>query len=154
MNAFTSMVNEPPPEPAPPQPAARVRPPALTTDRAIGKFVELRDRIAAIKKEQAKALAPFNVALATVEAWLLEDLNSAKVDSMRAGTGTVFKTVRTSASVSSWEDALNFIREREAWELLEARVSKTAVEAIIEETKQPVPGVKTSREYVLNVRRA
>lgn len=154
MNALNTTTVE---NPAPNQstaPRARVRPPTLTTDKAVEKFVEIRDRIAALKKEQALALAPFNVALSVLEAWLLDDLNTSKVESMRATTGTVFKTIRTSATVESWSDTLEYIKANDAWELLEARVSKTAVEALMADTKKAVPGVKTSRETVLNVRRA
>ncbi len=132
----------------------RVRAPTLTTDKAVEKFVALRDKIAEIKKRHVMELAPYNGALAALEGWLLDDLNTAHVEQMRALSGTVYKSVRTSASVVSWTETLDFIKATEAWELLEARVSKIAVEAIIEETKQPVPGVKIAREIILNVRRA
>ncbi len=150
-NRTTPTVGEIPPLPAP---APRVRPPTLTTDKAVERFVAIRDAIAATKKKHALELAPFNLAQGVLEAWLLEDLNNAHVESMRATTGTVYKSTRTSATVENWSDTLEYIRANNLWELLEARVSKLAVEAIMTETKQPVPGVKTSRETIVNVRRS
>jgi hypothetical protein len=49
---------------------------------------------------------------------------------------------------------LGFVRAKEAWDLLEARVSKLAAQELIKETKLPIPGVETSSEVVVNVRRA
>lgn len=122
-------------------------------DEMCRKFVALRDQLAALKKEQAKQLLPFAVAMDTLNVWMLAELNATKVESARTLSGTAYKTLRTSATVEDWAQVLAFIREHEAWELLEARVSKLAVQAIMEETQQAVPGVKTSQEVIVNVRR-
>lgn len=132
----------------------RVRPANMTTEAAIAKFVAMRDRIAATKAEHVKQLAPFQAVKDLCEAWLIEDLNAANLKSVRSENGTAFKTTRTSATVENWDQALQFIKASNAWELLEHRVSKTAVEAIIADTQQGVPGVKITRETVLNVRKA
>lgn len=151
---FTTDVNtNTQPELKPPIPPVRTRSPTLTTERAIEKYIEMRDKIAALKKQHIQELAPFNLAKDTLEAWLLEDLSNANVEAMRATTGTVYKSVRTSATVSEWSKTLEFIRTRDAWELLEARVSKLAAEAILNETQAPIPGVNITREVILNVRK-
>lgn len=142
-----------PPDPTPPSPVIRTRPAAFTMDELCRKFVALRDQLAALKKEQAKQLVPFAVAMDTLNVWMLAELNATKVESARTLSGTAYKTLRTSATVENWALVLAFIREREAWELLEARVSKLAVQAIMEETQQAIPGVKTSQEVIVNVRR-
>lgn len=149
----TTTVDHPPPNPAPPSPVIRARPAAFTMDEMCRKFVALRDQLAALKKEQAKQLLPFAVAMDTLNVWMLAELNATKVESARTLSGTAYKTLRTSATVEDWAQVLAFIREHEAWELLEARVSKLAVQAIMEETQQAVPGVKTSQEVIVNVRR-
>lgn len=130
------------------------RPAALTSDRAVAKYLELRDKIAQLKKDQVAAMAPFAAALELVGNWLLEDLNNSHVESMRAEAGTFYKSVRTSAKVEDWGSTLKFIQDQGAWELLEARVSKLAVAAIMEETQQTIPGVSVVRETVINVRKA
>ena len=157
-NAASTLTPPTPPTPltppTTPTPPARVRPPSLqNTDRAIEKFIELRDKIAALKKRHTAELAPFNQAKDLIEAWLLSDLNAANVEAMRASTGTVYKSVRTSATVSEWSKTLEYIQANDAWELLTASVSKVAAEAIINETQAPIPGVSITREIILNVRK-
>ncbi len=120
----------------------------------IEKFIALRDKIADIKDAHKRQLAPYNQALETLEAKLLAALDQAGLAQMKGEAGTVYKSTRTSASVKDWGATLAFIREHEAWDLLEARVSKTAVGAVIEETGQPVPGVNVTTEVVLHVRRS
>ncbi len=135
-------------------PAFRVRPAGLTVEKAVAKYVELRDKVAAIKKQQVEALAPFNAAMSVLENWMLDDLNQSGAESMRTTAGTCYKAKRTTAKVHAWSETLQFILEKQAYELLEARVSKTAAQAILEETGQPVPGVAIETETTVNVRRA
>jgi len=126
----------------------------MTPDLMIEKYVLLRDKEAEIKKRHVAELAPYHEVMARLEGWLLEALNQAGLSSMKAPAGTAFKTTRTSAKVIDWPATLAFIREREAWDLLEARVSKLAAQEIMAELKQPIPGVETSAELCVNVRRA
>lgn len=127
---------------------------AMTLDQMVDAFVKLRDKVTVLKKEQTDALAPYNVAMAKLEGMMLDTLNQNGAESMRTDKGTVYKTSRTSTKVTEWSATLDFIRSKECWELLEARVSKTAAEAIIQETQQPIPGVTTSREIAIGVRRS
>lgn len=128
-------------------------PPGPSTDKLVDSYIKLRDKRDAIKKRHAEELAPYGSAMEKIEAILLERLNDAGLEAMKSSEGTVFKTTRTSAKVNSWSKTLEYIKEKDAWELLEARVSKTAVEAIVSETKAGIPGVDIVRETVVQVRR-
>lgn len=127
--------------------------PKMTADQMVEKFIALRDRVAAIKKKHTDELAPFNLAMGALEGWMINILNTNGAASLKAAAGTFYTTTRTSARVDEWSTVLDFIRTNEAWELLEARVNKTALEAIIGDTNTSIPGVTVSRELVLNVRR-
>lgn len=127
---------------------------AMTADQAVSRYIRMRDKIAEVKKRQSNEMAPYTDALKQLESVLLLTLQNNKAESMRVEEGTFFRTVSTSARVSDWRATLAFIREREAWELLEARVSKLAVEAIMQDTNEPVPGVEVAREMRINVRRS
>lgn len=132
---------------------AATAPPAMTPDVMVAKFIALRDKVATMKKKHTDELAPYNVAMATLEAMLIDVLNRNGVESMRAPAGTFYTTTRTSAKVENFTDVLQYIKDNDAWELLESRVAKSAVEAIIADTGSNIPGVVVSRELVLNVRR-
>ena len=125
----------------------------MTIDKLVEKYIALRDKRDALKKQHTAELAPYNGAMERIEAMLLGHLNDARLESMRAAQGTAYKTVRSSAKVVSWSETLRFIRERELWELLEARVSKVAAEAVVAETQAPIPGVGIVREVCVQVRR-
>lgn len=126
----------------------------MNTDQLVEKYVALRDKKAEIKKRQTEELSRYDLAMSQLEAMMLDILNATGAESMRTNSGTMFKTMRTSTKVMDWSATLEFIKTNNAWDLLEARVSKVAVEAIMAETQQPIPGVATNREIVLNVRRS
>lgn len=123
-------------------------------DWLVEKYIALRDKKKEITERHKKELEPYNLNLGLMEAALLDILLSNKADNMKLSVGTFYKSTKTSAVVVKWADVLDFIREKDAWELLEARVSSTAAQAILEETQAPIPGVEIKRETSLNVRRA
>jgi len=127
--------------------------PRLTADAMIERYVKLRDKKKEIEARHKDELAPFNDALKRLEGFMLEALNQSGLDSMKSAHGTAFKSTRTSATVKDWPLTLAFIREHQAWDLLEARVAKTVAYQIMADTKAPIPGVETSAELTVNVRR-
>lgn len=137
----------------------------------VEKYVALRDKVAEIKKRQIDELSKYNVAMAALEGWMLEALNTTGSDSVKTANGTFYKSTRTSVTCPRWSLTLEWIQENEAWDLLEARVNKTAAQAILAEKAaaaevlhaagKPVdpaslviPGVEIVRDVSLNVRRA
>lgn len=120
----------------------------------IEKALLFRDKIAEIKKRQTQELEPLRSMLELLEAALMEGLNEDGADSIKCEAGTAYKTTRTSATVDAWSDTLDYIRDKEAWELLEARVSKTAALEIMKEIQGPIPGVRVTTEVALNIRRS
>lgn len=151
MSDTTEGVDKGPPPPVNP---AVVRPPGMTSAMLVEKYLALRDKMAAIKEAQKAELNRYANIMGTLEGWMLEDLNNAGINSIAGPAGTFYKTTRASAKVVKWADALDWIKQNEAWELLEARVSKVQAEAIVAETGQPIPGIAMTREHVLNVRKA
>lgn len=145
----TVVAEQPAPTTAPQTPPQTM----MTTNQMIEKYLALRDRVADIRKRHVGELAPYNDAMVMLENILLDKLNAAREESVRTKAGTAYKTTRTSCTVAEWSKTLAYIQDNDAWELLEARVSKTAVEAIMQETQAPVPGVTVRREVALNVRR-
>ena len=117
-----------------------------------GKYLALRDKVAEIKKRHQDELSKYNVVMATLEAWMIDVLNTSGAKSIATDQGTFFKVTKTAVSVKEWGKTLDWIKANDAWGLLEARVSKTNLLAIQEELKTIVPGVQISSEVGLNVR--
>ena len=133
--------------------ALSVAVPTMPLDRAVEKFIALRDRKAQIIERHKAELAPYNDAMGRLEGLLLDALNTAHLDAMKAPAGTFFRKVTTSVTVSSWSETLAYIREHELWDLLEARVSKTMAQQIIEDTDAAIPGVIVRQVAEVQVRR-
>src|SRR5262245_15174129 len=121
---------------APPAP-----PPPMTVAEMTQKYLQLRRRKEQIQDVHKKQLAPFNEMMATLANMILDELNKAGVNSMSSPEGTVYKSTETSVTVKDWPKTLAYIQMHQAWDLLEARVSKTATLSIMEETQNTIPGV-------------
>ena len=118
------------------------------------RYLALRRRKEQLQEHHKKILHPFNDMLATLANMILSELQAAGVTSMSSPDGTVYQSTETSVTVKDWPATLSYILANQAWDLLEARVSKTAVMSLMDETSEPVPGVNMSQETVLRVRRS
>ena len=119
----------------------------------VAAYVTLRDKKAEIKARHQEELAPINDKMFKLEGWLHRELNKQGVDSFKTKRGTAFVQKATSVTVQDWDATLPFIREHGLWDMLEARVSKTAVQDYIESTKDVPPGVSIKVDEVVRVRR-
>src|SRR5262245_55048992 len=126
----------------------------MTPAVMIEKYLQLRNKVDAIKQQHKDQLEPYTTVMEQLENELLKHLNTAGVNSTNAPAGTAYKSTATSVTVSDWPKTLEHIRTNNLWDLLEARVGKTAAVEIIEETKKPIPGVTVSQAVVLRVRAA
>lgn len=122
-------------------------------DSVVAAYIKLRDQKDEVKSRHKEELAPINENMAKLEGWLHRELNKQGVDSFKTKMGTAFVQKATSVTVADWDVTLPFIKEKELWDLLEARVSKSAVQDYIESTKEVPPGVSVRVEEVVRVRR-
>lgn len=121
----------------------------------IKAYLALRKTKDEIKDRHKDELAPYNQKIEKLEAWMLDTLNKASVDSMAfKGVGTMFKQTVTSVTVENWSDTLAFIQENALWELLEQRVSKTVCNDYVEAHGIVPPGVKVTQDTEVRVRKS
>jgi hypothetical protein len=57
------------------------------------------------------------------------------------------------ANVADWDAVLTFVRENDAYDMFEKRISKTAVRGYIDQTKAVPPGVNYGTRIEVNVRK-
>lgn len=126
----------------------------LNDEALVKAYIQLRDR-------RSKRKAAFDNDDATdkshqekIEVLLLKRFMENGIESVRTTAGTAYKSIRSSASVASWDDFFGFVQEHQAWSLLEHRASKTAVEEHKEVTGALPPGLNWREEVVINVRRS
>ena len=123
-------------------------------DDIVAAYVRLRDQKAELKAQQAEAMKPYDEALAKLEAEALQILSDTGVESMKTSAGTVYKSVATSATVQDKSAFMDYIREHLAFDLLDVRANKTAVQDFVTENQDTPPGVIIRREMKVGFRRA
>lgn len=124
--------------------------------KRVGQFIQLRDKIAAIKKEQEEVLKPHNEALLKLNTLLLDLVTASGADSVKIkGVGTVYKSVKDSATVADGAEFRRFVIGAEAWDIIDWRANAPGVRAYIEENDgAPPPGINFRRSVTIGVRRA
>lgn len=128
---------------------------ALTPAELIENYLKLRNKIEQIQSKHKDELEPYISLRQQLETALLDYLNKTNLQSVNGAGGTAYKLLSTSVTVKDWAKTLEYIRANDQWELLEARVSKTAVLEILEEnkeTKKSIPGVQVAQAFVVRVR--
>ena len=117
-------------------------------------FIALRDRRARRKADFQLDDVDDKEKQERIEIEFLKRFNERGIDNVSSrGVGTAYRSVRASAKVADWDSLLEFIKKVGAWEMLERRVSKVAVEKFKAETNDLPPGVDWGETQVINFRR-
>lgn len=117
-------------------------------------FIGLRDRRATRKAAYDDDDASDKEKQNKIEVEFLRRFQDRGIDNVSArDVGTAYKSTRSSATVADWEVVLDYVQNNEAWELLERRVNKTAVEQYKGAEGDLPPGVNWSETQVVNFRR-
>lgn len=132
----------------------------MNMDTLTEKFIELRDRRATIKKTYEEEDAKLTKLQDAIADKIKEILHSMGVTSAKTPHGTAYISHKESATVADWDAVIRYIKENDAYDLLEKRVSKTAVKDRMEQdrdgnyTNPPPPGVNFVRIEGVNIRRS
>jgi len=126
----------------------------MKLDEAVAKFIELRDERDALKKRHSAELKVITDKMERIQGAIMRLFQKTGQDSAKTAAGTPYLQTRVSASVADRDAFLKFVRENDAYEFLENRVSKTAVQQFMEEREEVPPGVKVTTMQVLNVTRS
>jgi uncharacterized protein YydD (DUF2326 family) len=125
----------------------------MKVDDVIAAYMRLRDKkesMEAAVKEQTKELKE---KMEKLEAWIKEQADVQGVTSFKTKHGTAFLTTTDYANVADWDAVLNYIRENDAYDMLEKRVSKVAVRGYIDANKSVPAGVNYGTKLEVNIRK-
>lgn len=124
-----------------------------TVDQVIEAYLKYRNKKEALEaqiKEQVKELKD---KMAKLEAWIKTKADAEGVTSFKTAHGTAFVTTNDYANVADWDAVLAFVKENDAYDLLEKRVSKNAVRGYIDQQKAVPSGVNYGTRIDVNVRK-
>lgn len=137
----------------------------LDLNKRVDQYVRLRDKITELKKKHKEELKPFNETLMQLNGLILQLLNDAGAESVRTEKGTAYKTLDRSATLADRSAFLDFVKNSEAWELLDYKANVTAVADYIADKVEaaktdpsiipaPPPGVNYNETWEVGVRRS
>jgi 3-methyladenine DNA glycosylase AlkD len=122
-------------------------------DEMVAGYVQLRERKARLKADCDAATAPVQKLMDEIEALILKHFQENGMDSAKTPFGTAYTTLRTSATVADREAFRTFVEGRNAWDLVDMRANKTAVEQFREANKEIPPGLNWREERCVNIRK-
>jgi hypothetical protein len=131
--------------------AAKVEVPPKV-NKMVQRYIQLRDKIAEIKETQRLELAPYDDMLNKLSGMMLQFLDETGQESAKTDEGTVYIRNQDSASLADPEAFMEYVRENDAYELMDRRANKTACREFAEEHGSMPPGVKFTSIRTTGVR--
>lgn len=125
-----------------------------TPGQLAAKYVELRDRKAAIKAKADMDIKPIQELMDAIEEALGVIMNESEATSMRTDHGTIIRSVKTRYDMVDRGVFLDFVRTSGKVELLESRVSQASVKESLDAGEALPAGLMPRSEYAITVRRA
>ena len=126
----------------------------MSLDELVTKYISLRESIAAKEEEHAAELAVLKDQYDIVAAKLLAICNEQNADSIRTPFGTVSRRITSRYWTSDWESMYKFIKENDAFYLMEQRIHNGHMKQFLEENPDDMPmGLQSDRKYAVQVRK-
>ena len=125
----------------------------MTVDQVIEAYLKYRNKKEALEAEIKDQVKELKDKMAKLEAWIKTKADAEGVTSFKTAHGTAFVTTNDYVNVADWDAVLHFIKENDAFDMLEKRVSKNAVRGYIEQNKTVPSGVNYGTRIDVNVRK-
>lgn len=120
----------------------------------VEEFIRLRDERQQVEKGFEEEIKKrYGDRMEAIKVTLLDLLNKLGVDSIAGKTGTVFKTTTVSVTTADMREFRRHVIGIEAWDLVDWRPNKTAINDLVERGEPLPPGINRSSFWNINVRR-
>lgn len=129
--------------------------PQIPVDKLVTAYIKMRDKRAELLREYETQDEAIKSQMEVLEAKLLELCKSIGADSLKTQHGTVIRSVKTRYWTSDWNSMHKFIMENNMPELLEKRISQTAMKQLLDESPDMLPpNLNTDSRYAITIRRS
>jgi hypothetical protein len=126
----------------------------MKLDELVQAYIDLRNKKSQLKAQYEAKVAKYERTQDLIEASMLQKFEQMGVDSVKTPMGTAYAQTRASASVGDWDTFIGFVKEHDAYEMIERRVSKAAIEQYKAVHADLPPGVNFSETRVINFRKS
>ena len=120
----------------------------------VSRFRELREKKSAITQIYKNKIAVVDEELDEISANLLSICNDLNIDSLRTAEGTAMRRETTRYWTSDWDRMYAFIKDHDAFHLLEQRVHNKHMEDFLGENPDVMPiGLNIDKRFSISVRK-
>ena len=118
-------------------------------------YVKIRDAKAAKTKEKDEEIAKLDAHMEVIEQALLEICKETGQDGGKTEFGSFTRKVSTRYNPTNWDAMYRFVKEHDAFDLLERRVSQLNLKTFLQENPDTMPeGLNVVSRYAITVRRS
>lgn len=126
----------------------------VTADKLISAYIKLRNARQKLTQDFESADAELKGKQERVSEMLLEICKDMGADSIKTQFGTASRRLNIRYKTTDWDSMYKFIKEHDAFHLLEQRIHQTNMKNLLEENPEMVPmGLSSDSEYVISVRK-
>lgn len=118
-------------------------------------YIKIRDARAKLKQEYERNDAELEQQMLVIEQEMLELCKAIDANSIKTNAGTIIRSVKSRYWTNDWDSMYRFIKEHDAFSLLEKRLHQSHMKQFLEENPETEPaGLNVEREYTVVVRRS
>ena len=125
----------------------------MKLSEAVEVYIGLRDKKAEISKARKDEEAVVQAKMDKLEGQLMVALDKLGGEGMRTAAGTAYISSRSSATVADKDAFMAHVKANQAFDLMDVRVNKTAVDVYAQEHGDVPPGVNYRTERTVSIRR-
>lgn len=127
----------------------------LALDKLVGVYVKIRDKRAELKKAFEAQDEELSAQLQELSNEMLERCKEMGADSIRTPHGTIIRSIKSKYWTSDWDSMYQFIREHDAFGLLEKRLHQSNMKQFLSENPDVLPsGLNVENEYSIVIRKS
>lgn len=126
----------------------------MDVNKLVSTYVRIRDARDEIRREYQTKDEELKEKMDRIQGALLTLYKEKGVDSLRTEAGTATRMVKTRYTAPDWQAFSDFVKENNAIDLLERRISQTNFKQFVEDHPDAVVPVRADSEYTIRVTRA
>jgi len=127
---------------------------ATPLDKLAKIYIKMRDKRDALRREYESTDGAIKEQMEILEASMLDACKEMKADSVKTKEGTIIRSIKTRYWTNDWDSMYKFIKEHDAFGMLEKRIAQTNTKNFLEENPGILPmGLNLDSEYTVTVRR-
>jgi len=127
----------------------------IPLDKVTQAYIKMRDKRAQLKQEYELQDDKIKEQMDILEEKMLDMCKSMKADSIKTKFGTIVRSIKSRYWTNDWDSTYAFIKEHNAFGLLEKRLHQTNMKQFLSENPDVYPmGLNVENEYTVLVRRS